>query len=183
MRRRATLVGVCLALILLAPTEGDAASRSRGPCAGRQATLDCLKTNFVRLHASDSRRFSYILQGAERRATRCAAAPLGAAYLEVAPYTAGSTEVAEAVAEAIERWAVARPRCFLDALARANEAAQTWVIHDLRAPVTLDPADIRLKFLRYRENTRYADIMGALFAPPATSLAILKDGAPAPRSR
>jgi hypothetical protein len=136
-----------------------------GLCAGKQGTLQCLKRNFRELYSGDHDRFFRILLAAEKGATKCDAPAKTVAFLEVAPLIQGSAEIGEYFSEVVEKLCAAKPKCFLDALARVNDETRTVIVSELRTPTFLDESLIREVFLRHRMNPRYNAIMDLYFRP------------------
>jgi hypothetical protein len=155
--------GIVLVAVVLGLSDNTLVDASGALCTGKQSTLQCLKRNFRDLYSSNHDRFFRILFAAEKAATKCDAPVKTIAFLEIAPLIQGSAEVGEYFSEVVEKLCTAKPRCFLDSLARVNDDTRTRIIDELRTPTFLDEAVIREAFLRYREDPRYKLIMGLYF--------------------
>jgi hypothetical protein len=159
--QRNAILAASLLVCLVVPAE----SASTKICGGRQATLSCLKKNFGELYQSDYDRFFAILRSAEKKATKCDSLANTVGYLEVESFIEGNAEVREYFSEVIEKLCTTRPRCLLDALSRADEAARTAIIRQLRNPTFLEDRAIREVLVRYRNHPKYKTIMDLYFAP------------------
>lgn len=154
---------VTATLVLLSPASD--LSASGGLCVGKQATLRCLKDNFDALYMADYSRFFGILRTAQTDATKCDSTARTVDFLEVAPFIKGNAEAGQYFAGVIERLCTTKPKCFLDALSRADDESRMDIIRELHTPTFLEESAIREVFLRHKGDPRYKAIMDLYFKP------------------
>lgn len=132
-------------------------------CTGNNENLSCLKEHFDELATSNYKLFYKIILDSEKKAIKCKSTSDTISYLELANIKTTNVEFNEYFNEAIEKFFVKKPKCFLNALAAAKIETKRAVIQKLKAPLITDEAKITNIFKKFKREEKYKNIMTIYF--------------------
>lgn len=132
-------------------------------CKGENATLSCLKQNFIKLYSNDYEQFWNILHNAANKMQEHEKLSDVSTFMDLAVVIQGNAEVSEFFSEISEKFCVSNPTICLDALVSLDEKSRKAFMHMLRHPIYLSKMEIDHIFLKYRELKKYREIIQIYF--------------------
>lgn len=152
-----------LIMIILFTCNYSIFASDKSLCAGKNATLSCLKEKFTDLYSKQYEQFWEILHDAAKKFQNHDKLSDVTAFMELAPIIEGNAEVTEYFSEISEKFCISNPEICLNALISLDEKSRRSFIDKLRQPIYLSKTEISKAFLKYRDVEKYKEIIEHYF--------------------
>jgi hypothetical protein len=137
----------------------SATASADGLCQGKDKDIACLRNHYQQLLKGNEPLFNEIMRTAEAKAETCKSPDAAIAFLKTTAEIGGGAAMEEYFSEAVERWALKKPKCVLDAILKLPSDSRSRTVGFLQTPMFVDKDDLDEALGPLEKDSKYKKLV------------------------